>query len=1389
MQRWARTAASYLLGVVGISACSGGGCSSGCGMQPIAGGYPASETVENAVSLRITRPGLDFLGSNAKTLATNILSTTNGVYSVEIAKSSTSVDIPLLGKEGVVVCRTGPSKSTSPPRCYVDVRISDLNLRIDAISPSNIKLSGTVPLRVQNLPMSTDTLGDFSVGLGNGGCSGGTPSFEYKTTSISIEIPTAAETLSPRSGYTKLKTSDAQIALGISSGDVSVCKDCGLATFLCNPIYAAIKDAAFGSIKNGVISAVKSTLADALCMKPNASLNPPCPKGSSPNDVDLTKADKCLYDANKDVCVSTLLGVEGRLPLGSFLSNLMPGSTSAFELQVAAFGVLDPAPGTALDSNGHTPNGATLAMRGGTRPSPKSACVPQVDNPVPTGIPVPQALRQDKVTPWPTGVAGPHVGLAISERFLNYALTGVHNSGGLCFGLSTEQAAPLNTGLVSVLIPSLRRMTFEQKAASAAIVTRPQRPPTVIVGTGADVNTDPLLQISLSKFAIDFYVFAFERYIRALTYTADVTVPLNLQTGKDPTTNPNGGLLPVLGKLQLKNSQVTNADLLLENPANIATGFEGIITDFLGTFLSAGFSPFDVSSALASQGLALSIPDGSIRKLTEGKENFVALFANLSVAPKTGVSGSVNVNLLDKLVYPENMALTTARADRLPKLRVQAKTDLTGDAVEYSWWIDRGTHSVWSHAGRESDLVIDTPTLLLQGKHSLFVSARNANEPSSEVDVPAQLPFTIDTLPPEVSLTETNDGYRVGAWDIVSGETLEVRTARANEPFGPWQVLGNNFSIFATPGEDVRVEVRDEEGNVASTSSALIRGRSDTSLPQSSCTCSAAGAERGDVRPVHALLVVGVIALIALRRRTRRHALSQAALATVALVGASAQGCSCDGDPDTPAKTGCGDDCNAECGAANTTGIIGAYLSLAQASDGSLWFAGYNDIDRSGSNLWGDLVVGKYDASKNAILWQTIDGIPSRTDGTCPPNDPRGWRNGETNAGPNVGLWTSLQIGNNGSPMVAYHDATDRALKFAWFDGAAFHPYFVSQATGSDIGRYAKLVVTNGKPTIAHLVIEPGKNGYARSRIVLAKASLEVPKAKEDWSFEDVATDDATPCRPSDCIGDQVCTKTAAKCQKAVTCDPACKPGGGFAASQACVLIADKATCDVVIDSNSIESYPNAYGLYLSAVATGSTIALVGYDRLHGNLVAFQQTGSQSTSWSAKILDGETGSRKDNTAVDTGDAGIGATLAIDDKGIWHVAYVNGMSEALQYVRYDAKKNTVSTPEIVDNGEVLSGKAFGDGKHIVGDDASISVDSSGTVTIVYQDATAGTLRLATGVSKSDGTHTWSVKAADQPGRFAGFFPRRVPGSTKVANFWRRTDSKLQEFEGDVALVEP
>ncbi len=1412
MLRLSLRPAFFVLMLIVLASCSGaGGCGgcSGCGMTPLPGGFPQASVITNAASVRVTRPGLDFISANLGPIAAKLIGgSSGGLITFNVPDSTTSFSV--IFTINVEICKAPVGMG----QCVADIDVGNAKLHVDAVTPHAISISGTVPVKVDDIPVAT-SIGSFDIKLGNGDCNGVT----YADVPIQATLPLVGETLSPRDGYTKIDTDNAVINPTIDQGVVQICGG-GLAGTVVN----LLKGFVVGQITAPLTNTIKAQLQSQLCTKPDPTMSPTCPMGTQP---DSTNA-KCVFISDPNTCVPTLLGLQGHLNLGSLVSKISPGTSGAVDLVLAGGGDGDPAPGCQADQTwdpakgcqntntmtGHTPNGITLGMLGGMLPNPQTACAPIAPNALPQNIPIPDEMTRDGAQPWPAGDTGPDLGVALAGRFINYAAVSAYNSGLLCLGVSTDSFQALSTGYLSAVVPSLKDLTFEPSKASrpapVALVTRPQKPPVVAIGKGTDIAKDPLLKVTLPQFAMDFYAWSYDRYIRAFTYTADLTIPINLQTGKDPKTNPKGGILPVLGDVAAANGVVTNSGILWEDPQVLGAALSSLLSGIVGQFLGNGFSPIDLSSALATYGLNLSIPANSFRKLTKGTDDFVALFADLTATTAMRVPQvQTQAQIVSQEVHPEAMALGTADPSRFPRLRVALSSpqDDGAGSIEYTWWIDDQPHAAWA-TSREVE--VTGQYLFLQGKHVLYASSRRVGQPESEDDTPAAAPFLVDVLAPYVWLEDGSASeVSVDAYDFVSdASALKVRvrstdSAGALGAWSDWQPLSAASKIDAGSASSLTVQVMDEAGNVGE-STQLIRGRPDPTLQaaSSACGCSTPGAEERHGGLLAALAVL--VALGALARRRRRPAewrglrIRGGVVGSLAVLAGATQGCSCGGSAHTapPSKTECGIDCNQPCGPANLPGLIGAYTSVAVASDGTTWVAGYNDADVTNGLLYGDLVVGKYDSGKSQVEWQDVDGLPPpRTDGTCPANASNTWRHGETNPGPDVGLWTSIQLDDTGNPMVSYYDATNAALKFASSadGGATWNVHTVMQAAQSDIGRYAKMLLVAGKPTIAFLVEEPGTGGWARSRVVLATGNVGVPQAATDWSFQDAVVDEKTPCRVEFCAMGEVCVQSSMVCQPTVTgCSPAdcgASTGGIGSTPQACVTTAAKPTCEAILDGTHIDSYPDAAGDYVALAKGPQGVGLVVYDRTRGNLVG---VSNQAGTWTVQILDGQTGANTSATRVDTGDVGVAASLAIADNGDWHISYVNGYTEALQYLLVPGGDLArPSAPEVVDTGLALEGTPNTDGQHIVGDDSSVSVDTSGTVRIVYQDATAGTLREARGAPGAASKHSWTVKPFDQPGRFAGFFPRYVPELQQVSNWFRATDHEQSPptVSGDVAFVGP
>lgn len=665
--------------------------------------------------------------------------------------------------------------------------------------------------------------------------------------------------------------------------------------------------------------------------------------------------------------------------------------------------------------------GLTLTFAGGARPAPISACAPPRPLAPPLGIPVPDEVRQ--------GTAP--LAAAVSGRFLEYALGEARASGALCLETSTAQVDMLRVGLLSFLAPSLKTLTFDKADAAAAVATRPQEPPRVTVGTS------PLLSIALPAFAIDFYVWSFDRFARVFTYEGDVTLPMDLAPAGDR-------LAPVIGTPAIANGRLTNADaLLLDDPGVVAAGVTAIFATLAQQFVGQAIPPVALPTTL---GVNLRID--RVQKLTKDGDDFVGLFG--SVAPAAAPK-----QLAAALEGKTESSLTVAVT--------------AGDEAAY--WIDGGTRSPWRPV-RDGRFLAEGPALAFQGRHVLHVVTRSAGGPET---ARADVPYVMDRLAPFVKLARHGDRVEVEAWDLVSTSLL-ARHRRDDGAFGPWAPLA---ALDVQGASVVEVEVKDEEGNVTRAGQRFARGGGG-------CAMSPGGSTPG---------VLALLALCLLLRRRRALALAGTLAATAS--------CGSDGAP-TASAPRCGATCAEACQTGLERGQPGAYLSVAKAKDGAVWAAGYNDTLLAGSDVLplGDLVVGRFDAAGADVAWHAVDGVPARTDGTCPVYDPRGWRAGETAPGDDVGRYASLALTASDRPIVAYRDDTHRRVKVAYKDAGGWHAFVLRE--GADAGRFTKLVIAAGKPVVVFQELA----GDA-ARVVVARATVAEPRGSADFTFEDAAVQGA----------------------------------------------------------------------------------------------------------------------------------------------------------------------------------------------------------------------------------------------------------------------------------------
>lgn len=1373
-----------------VAGCSGSGCGgcAGCGVTPLPQGFPKEARIENAGSVRITQSGLGFLSANIGTLAQSLLGGmgSGGVLTFEVPKSSGSTF-------GISyeVCPNNPDPNGNPPKCVAEIDLGNAKLDIKTSGPHNITISGPVPLRIQDLPMKITYFfipSNLDVTLsGNGHCpgNGGTATFANIDVTIPISIEIDTNPAHSRKGYSKIVVGDVSIDEGKIEDSLK----------FCGSFDAQILNGLKGIVVPQLIGPLKDTLAtqinDQLCQKPNPMVSPACPDGSSDD------GGVCKYADGE--CVSIIVGTDGNIDLSSLLASLSPGTKGGLDFLFAAGGEGGNPPSGNLNP---IAGGATLGMYGGTLPQPKSNCVKLANMDPPTGIQIPDELLDKALTDWPDA-NGPHLGIALNERFFNYALGGMYDSGLLCIGISLDalgSALPiaLDSKLLGTFlgVKSVVGLGIQDEAQTLALTIRPSSPPSAVFGNGTNLETDPLIRLGLKQLSIDFYVWSLDRFVRFMTYTVDIDVPLNL------TVTPDG-LVPVLNKLNLTNATVTNADLLNDDPDKIAAAVTDVVGNLLAGQLGGALPAINLNESLASLGLTLNIPEtvegqGSpgLRKLDKDSDHYLGIFATLGIAAAPAPpKNETTADVLKKDVDPAGLARATVTPDNMPKVQISMTSpqDDGSRTVEYQVRVDGGFWKPWT---TKRYLTLEEGSFRIQGHHKIEVRSRVAGEPLTLDESPAVLDVLIDGHAPSVRVkaVEGDKAQIVVLDEVSSAEALFVRYRVDGASWSGWVRASELGLIDVIPGSDVDVEARDEEGLVASTSQAIRGKPAITSGGGCGCTVAGSSNDDGKIAGLLGALLVGVALRFGKKRRSRaplgasteptpaaparatatdrsrasslsRTLRALTGLAAIATAGTFA-GCNC-GNVETIGTGGAGGGTTTEppCPGCDelSPGLAGEYTSAVAVGD-TLWVAGYieKSVSAKGDTFnWGDLAVGK--ATEAGVDWELVDGVPEQE--VDPKDyDVNGFRGGVTDPGDDVGLWTSIAAKEDGTLGVAYYDRTHRSLKFAQRDGTTWSVQTVQEKASSDIGRYAKVLWANGAWNIAFLAVEPGEAGAVTSGVRLATSSNG-----SSWTFEDVYTNPATPCAARYCTSGNACIVETGLCTpKASGCDPSCSSGN------ACVDVGGLG-CKEERTASKLETYPDATGLYVSLAADKGGLGMVFYDRVNGNLMMASKAGG---SWTTAILDGESG------GTDTGDVGIGATLSIDGSGVWHVAYSNGRDESLQYLQI--KEGTPGAPETIDDGAGVEGTPFDDGRHIVGDDASIHVTAGGDIHVTYQDATTGKLRYALGTPSANG-HTWAQKVIEQEG-FAGAFSKIVDqqGSLRIVNWSRNFGG---EYVGTVLVTKP
>jgi hypothetical protein len=788
-----------VLGAVVISACSGGGCGA---LTPIPGGARyAGPKSDNVVNVRLSEAGIGQLNANWKAFIENFAPGQR----LDLPINCMIMDMPVLGDMAIADQGSATGTGRTDGKCTsadlpanVAVTVTSFNLK--PVSPDVVQVA---------LSLKIDTGRIYLASTGNRGVcawlSGISCEVELDT---ARDNPPDALSLDASLKFTIDTRWDKMLSFNITAlNGLSVCGSDGALpsprcldpddTFLgginnCGDIECGLAN--WGPIKGFILrnvvgpqldKRVRDALSNVSC-EPCGTGKPACPTlpGVS-SSCDATR--KVCLDGVTGKCVPRFLGIEGELHPATLMSNLGMPDTSSFQLSMGA------------GSTVTVDKGLTLGTRGGTKTPEPANCVPLVPAPVISTVAAPNFDLEAGGKPY-------HLGLGMSQQFLNSTLHSAHQGGALCLKLDSSSVSLLNTGAFFLVAPSVTELAKRDgKNAPMMVAFRPKQPPTVILGEGTAASAT--MTLDFKQLDVDIYAMIDDRFVRLFTLGLDLHLPLSLTpVGCDKVQVVLGDISKLVANLDTSRA---TSELLPESQAELK-GTIDLILGLLDTALSGGSPTFNLPQ-LAGFQLRLAQAK-SIGQSSSGYSH-LGIFAQLNPVGSTCLTGGAQIiaQLLD---------VKGADAQRRwPTVRLAVGSLGDSANTEYAYRVNDGFWTEF-HSAPGGTLEVMHPALLLDGRHQISVRAQPAEHPGA-ISQPVTVEVVLDRMPPFVELKRdrSEDAIRVQAFDNLSvPETLQY-AYRVGE--GTWSSFGAprpiHFAAVEAAG-GVEVRVRDEAGNVGEAS-------------------------------------------------------------------------------------------------------------------------------------------------------------------------------------------------------------------------------------------------------------------------------------------------------------------------------------------------------------------------------------------------------------------------------------------------------------------------------------------------------------------------------------------------------------------------------------------
>jgi hypothetical protein len=313
-----------------------------------------------------------------------------------------------------------------------------------------------------------------------------------------------------------------------------------------------------------------------------------------------------------------------------------------------------------------------------------------------------------------------HVAVSVHENALAQAAHAMYTNGALCLTFRGSADYPLNSKILSALIPSLDALDLQEVRPSFMYVY-PQSVPRFSIGeghlhreNGERVVDSPHAELSVADLRIEFYSMVRERYVRIVSVNVDFDAGLMFEIAD------GNKVFPVASDLRsgLKNVRVKNVEMLEERTEELEKSLP-LLMDFA----------LPVVTELLTQGFPLPDPD-------------VLPGYTLKVQGLRGMSAIMGSSppRYEFLTAFGTLARTTGptretEAPPVVKVEVQARDGQANitfaseeSDLEYTYRINGGLYSMFTDARA---LRIERPVFGVDGPHQIEVRARRKGDPES----------------------------------------------------------------------------------------------------------------------------------------------------------------------------------------------------------------------------------------------------------------------------------------------------------------------------------------------------------------------------------------------------------------------------------------------------------------------------------------------------------------------------------------------------------------------------------------------------------------------------------------------------------------------------------